>query len=903
MKKRILALFIVFVLSFSLIGTLPVFAATKSDVNLMYDLGIVKKIVKTGLFETGYTRGDFARSIVMLDKTEPVKLVSEESEIKYASDIDGNEYYHEISTVIAVGYMKTDDQKCFRPSHSLTLDDALYALVNALGYDFLANRNSGNEAAYQAVAQKIGLMKNVKVTDPKQLTADEVAAILANAMGVRFFSAGNVNLSESCFYDRWDLTKMTGEVYANSNMGISGEKASYKKVNIDGKLYYTEILIPDEMIGAEVTFYVSESNGDEEIVSIYSTFSEDSDSVVADEIAYSEEKDGNVVIHLENEEEIEISKNGFAIVNGKTLTPSKELFDLFKTGTATFLDSDRDGEYDLVNISLMVQKVIGGLTVDSKVMVDFFTDENIDFSKADNFEVYLNKRAASFSDLKEGYVVGICCDSFNVEDGKIVYGNENAETIKLYASSKTVSAEVEELSEDKIILGDMDYSVSAGYTELIKSGKMDALKINDRIHAYFDMFGNLAYYVLNEGKSRFDYGYLIISDISNHSAFSNENRFKIMDTKGNVGMYVSDEKFVLDGTKVESGSTSYAVGGETVDLTKRQVVRYYAEDGLLKELDTKAIRAGVESKENSLSEDIPFDPTLDGGEERVITRGVVEKMGAITKDTIYFVDSAAIDETSPSDDDFWVSQVATPNSFTEDDYFISCYDVDDDMKIACFVRYALYGKEADEEQINSASYASLHGMLVEKVTQAVNEKGEAGYNIYLAGNNEHKAYFAASGGVRIYAPKQASDWGSTYVKLYKINNNRISEVVKPGDVIRIDTNKYGEINYIEKLFDFTANKNTYIEVPSDKSGHIYGFAKLEKTNSDYIIYSYNTDDKYVAMRRTTYTTIPVFYVEKGKIEMLSCADIPTAAKGKDVRVFLRFYKYGDCRDHMIYVYD
>ncbi len=903
MKKRILALCVVFILTFSLIGTLPAFAATKSDVNLLFDLGIVKKIEKTGLFETGYTRGDFARSIVMLDKTEPVKLVSEESEIQYASDIDGNEYYHEISTVIAVGYMKTDDQKCFRPSHSLALNDALYALINALGYDVLADRNGGTDTAYMAVAQKIGLLKGVKVADPKQVTSEEVAAILSNAMGIRFFSTGNVNLSESCFFDRWNLTRKTGKVYANSNMGISGEKASYKQVNIDGKLYYTEILIPDEMIGSEVTFYVADNEGNSEIVSIYSTFSEDSIVVAADDIAFCEEEDDNVVIYLENEDEIEISKNGFAIVNGKTLTPSKKLFDVFKSGTATFLDSDRDGDYDIVNISLMVQKVIGGLTIDGKVMVDFFTDENIDFSKADNFEVYLNKRAAEFADLKEGYVVGICCDSFTISDeGVITYDYNNAKTIKVYASSKKVSAKVEEISEDKIIIDDMDYSTSAGYIELIKTGKMDALKINDQVNAYFDMFGNIAYYVLDSGKSRFDYGYLIISDVSNHSAFSNENRFKIMDTKGNVNMYVSDEKFVLDGAKVESGATSYNVSGQTVDLTKRQVVRYYAEEGLLKELDTKVIRAGIESAENSLTEDIPFDPTLDGGEEKVITRGVVEKMGAITKDTIYFVDSAPIDETSPNEDDFWVSEVATPTSFTED-YFISCYDIDDDMKISCFVRYALYGKSGDEEEINSVGYAALHGMLVEKVTQAVNEKGEAGYNVYLAGNNEHKAYFAASSGVRIYEPKQASDWGSTYVKLYKINNDRINEVIKPGDVIRIDTNKYGEINYIEKLFDFTAKKNSYIEVPTDKSGHVYGFAKLEKTNSDYIIYSYNTDEKFVAMRRTTYTTIPVFYVDKGHIEMLSCADLPTATKGKDVRVFLRFYKYGDCRDHMIYVYD
>jgi len=230
MFKRILALCLVFILTFSLVGTLPAFAAPSAsvaDVNLMFDLGIVEKTVKTGLFETGYTRADFARTLSMLDKGGPLNLVSQDDENIYASDISGNEFYHEIVSVIELGYMKNDDKNCFRPSDSLTLNDAIYALVNILGYNVLVNKAS-DVASYRIVAQKIGLLKGVNVKDQEKLSDQDVASIVANAMGIRFFTAGNVNLEDKCFFDCWDLTVNTGKVYATSNMGISGETASEK---------------------------------------------------------------------------------------------------------------------------------------------------------------------------------------------------------------------------------------------------------------------------------------------------------------------------------------------------------------------------------------------------------------------------------------------------------------------------------------------------------------------------------------------------------------------------------------------------------------------------------------------------------------------------------------------------
>lgn len=917
MFKRIIALCLAFILTFSLVGTLPAFAAPSAsvaDVNLMFDLGIVEKTVKTGLFDTGYTRADFARTLSMLDKGGPLNLVSQDDENIYASDISDNEYFHEIVSVIELGYMKNDDKNCFRPGDSLTLNDAIYALVNILGYNVLVNKAS-DVASYRIVAQKIGLLKGVNVKDQEKLSDQDVASIVANAMGIRFFTAGNVNLEDKCFFDCWDLTVNTGMVYATSNMGISGETASYKRVNIDGKLYYTEILIPDDMVGCEVTFYVDNSKNKNEIVSIYSTYKEDSMTVDSGDIINVVESGSYVVVHLDNDEKLKVPKNGFAIVNGNTKTPSKAVFDMFKSGKATFLDTDSDGDYDIVNITLMVQKVVGGVSADDKVVTDWLTGETINFSKAKNFEVYLNNKASDLSALKQGYVIGISCDAYTVSgSGVITYNYNTAKTIKIYASSKKMtSSYVDGFEDNKIVIEDMVYSASAGYLDLVANSTIAPIKMNEYVDVYFDMFGDIAYYVLSDAKNRFKYGYLIAATTGNIDAFTRETKFKILCDDGSINIYVTNEKFVLDGGKVTSGQTLYTVGSENVDLTERQVVRYYAENGILKELDTKVIRPGVENVKNSLSEDMPFNPNQTGNSKKRLTNTIViEKNGIITKESVFFVDGAPIGDPAyvPNDDDFWIGfrDITSTSDDVEDDIgYIACYDINDDMGISCYVSYAQYGKALDATEFDSLAY-SVPPRVVEKITATVNEKGDEGYKLYLGATNEYKEFFAPKDIVKIYEPATSQSdpyyaWGAATVKLKRVNTNRVNQVISPGDIIRVNVDKNGNVNYIEKWFDLSSTNGSCVFM--DKTSNInYSFANIEKIVGKTLIYSdEGRVNKNVLAKKEKSTSFPVFNVREGKVKMVSFADIPSIADGKEnVKAFLRYHTL-DCRDIIVYVYD
>ena len=239
---------------------------------------------------------------------------------------------------------------------------------------------------------------------------------------------------------------------------------------------------------------------------------------------------------------------------------------------------------------------------------------------------------------------------------------------------------------------------------------------------------------------------------------------------------------------------------------------------------------------------------------------------------------------------------------------MSCYDIDDnDRSIGCYVSYGQYGKISNATEVASLSYM-IPPRVVEKVTATVNEKGDEGYNLYLAGNEEYKVFFAPKSLVKIYEPATSETdpfyaWGGSTVKLKPVNTNRVNQVISPGDIIRINTDKNGEVKYIEKWFDLSSTNGSCVFMSKNTSIN-YCFANLEKINDNSMIFSdEGRVNKYIVGKWTNKNSYPVFNVREGTVKMVNFADLPAFANGKEnVKVFLRYHGF-DCRDHIIYVYD
>ena len=906
MLKRILGICLVMAMAVSLMTAAPVYAADNSEVQLMNDLGIVTVSAKKGLVSKGYTRGDFAKTLWKMygGRGGKIDVATGEAEL-YAFDIANHENYDSIAAVIMNDYMKTDENGRFNPGQSVTLNDVVYALINMLGYRPVAVSKGGTEDDYLAIATSIGILKGVKIANPDKLIANEVAEIVANSMSVRMLF-GDVIIEGVCLWDFWDVTKYSGIILANSNLGLAVGKTGAQQVNISGTVYHTELLIPDSAVGSEVTYYtLDDENGYEEVVSIYIKNADDTLSLEAGDITSVREVGASIELtYGDDDEDITIQKSGFVIVNGKTQTPSKKLFDAFKSGTVTFVDSDRDGKFDIAHMTLLVPAVIEGLHAEFETFTTRFDGQKVNLGQVDTYEIYVNNKTATMKDLKEGMVVGIACDSFNIaSNGTITYDYQKAELIKVYASLRSVSGIVNEINNKGIIVDGMDYNFGYSYENLVKKGYISPVEVGTYVIVYLDSFGEIAYYEIDSVNNQMKYGYIIAAEERN-STLDHSTEIKLMDSLGDFHILATGDSFILDGQRVDGGATTYNVSGTMVDLTKRQLIRYREIDGVLKAIDTKAVRAGAESPDNTLSEDLTFDPDVEGQPKRKIRSGTIDRLYAFSGNCIVFIDEAPVNMVNPSE--YYFS--AVQSSSISGSHYMAGYDANDINELSCIVRYDGYGNTVG----SSMTYAEAYCYVVGDITETIDSEWNSGWRIELAGNNQKVSYFVSEETLKLYAAASlgandtiAAGWGQEEITIERKDPSDFMDVIKSGDIIRFKLNAAGDIVYIEKLFDFESHKNRIVEVPN-KNGQIYGFAKLQKISNNYMVYNYDdpsSDTSYISLKRPNHTTVPLYHVERGYIEMVELQNLPTAITGSEVKVFLRYYDFGIVYDQLFYVYD
>lgn len=897
MLKRICAFCLILVLTASLVTVLPVSAASKSDIQLVADLGIIDISENTGLIPKGYSRGDFARSLCLMERNNYPYPVSAEKIAEYATDIANNVNCDYIITAIVAGYMKTDSDGKFNPGKSVSLKDVVVALVKLLGYEAMAQANGGDYEDYYAIALKTKILNGVTIENSEKLSAAETAEILANTMSARLFAPHNVDYDEDCLWDRWRVHTNTGKILANSNMGILVERTKSNHVNIDGKIYYTKLLIENELVGSTVKYYVMQGDMGDEIVSIYVENYSDAVTLKSNEIESVKDNGAILTVKTDKKETLKVDKRGFLVVNGKTMSPSIAMFNAFESGTATFVDSDNNGSYDVVHMSLLFQTIIEGVNVSTNTLKTRFDSQVINLENIDNYEVYIGKKNAEFSSLSPGMPVGIACDSFVVKDGKLVLNFADATYVRLYASNQTSTGYITAIVDDKKFeIEDTAKNIGIGYTRLLKEGYLQPLKLGEYVKAYFDNMGALTYFEIVEG-SGLRYGYLIKSGVNGN--LNKTTDIKIMDSDGTFNVYSSGKKIILDGKMVDAGKVVYSVNDTNdVDLTKRQLIRYRVQDGILKEIDTKVIRLTYENAESSLDESYPFDVTVNGQSGKYVRSGAIEREFAFTSNCIVFIDEADTNDTDPSEDSFIVQKAS---SLGNSSYFIAGYDSNSDNELACVVRYDGYGSNSGASR-SGLDQSVCNCYIVEKVKNTLDKDGNWGWTLTLAGDNKKVTHFVSETNLKLYVSRSATDWNKDKIDVYQEDVSDFTSVIEKGDIIRFLTNTAGNITYIERMFDFSSHKDGIAE-NDVKSGQSYVFANLEKISGDNFLYRFDTSKRYISKRQSIHTIVPLYHVSTGEVEMLPFAEIPSAATGNEVKCFIRYYWYGQVKDHIFYLYD
>ena len=179
------------------------------------------------------------------------------------------------------------------------------------------------------------ILKGVNVENSEKLSVNETAEILANAMNSRLLVPDDVDYGENCLWDRWGIVTGKGRILANSNMGLLTDKTHVNHINIDGTIYYTKLLIDNELVGSNVTYYIMDRGMGDEVVSIFVDSYSENVTLKADDIESVSDTRNTLVIKTEDDKTLKIDKKGFLIINGTTKSPALSYFSLFESGTAT----------------------------------------------------------------------------------------------------------------------------------------------------------------------------------------------------------------------------------------------------------------------------------------------------------------------------------------------------------------------------------------------------------------------------------------------------------------------------------------------------------------------------------------------------------------------------------------
>ncbi len=901
MKKSII--FLVTVISVLLVyATIPAFAMDE-NVSLLEDLGILNEPPVSRVIVKGFTRSDFAKAVAVMDGSVPM-IISDDAKT-YADDIAKDPNFNSIVKVISLGYMSVEEGK-FRPNGSITQSEAAAALVKALGYDSVAKENGGKDSDYILLASRLGIFKGVKIKDANKLTYEEAGRMIYNTMGLPHY-AGDLFVKplDRCFFDNWSLTKYSGKILANATLGIGVDRARSGHVNIDGEIIKTDILIEDSYVGRDVTYYTRGTDDEKTVVSITGAEKTDVETVYSADIV-KVEYNGSVYRMVYNDsEELEIAKTAFMLVNGKTVSPSTELFNAFKSGTVTFLDTNRDGIYDVGHMSLLQQGIIEGISEDASKMVVRIKDtlNTINLKDMDVIEVYKGKKTAALNDLDAGMVVGVCVDNFTVDKNGLQFHYANSKMLKLFASSRVENGFVETVDKDETVCVDeVEFPLGAAYKDFVKARYISDIKAGTKVYLYLDCFGEVVSWETDSNGDVYSYGYIIKASVEKNG-LDRELAFKVLNQNGDIVTYQTKKaSFILDGVKtdVKQDSTVYAVGSGSVDLSKRQLIRYRAEENVMREIDTKLIRPGVESKEGSLNASLPFDFYSEGQQASKIQRQSVGKKFIIPDNCIVFVDEG-LATGSVSDKDFSVQGASVISSSGE--YYVEGFDATEKNELPVVVYYSQYGMTESAAVRQSLAHHVINCFIIDKVTKSMKNE-EMGWMLTLYGPQGRVERFVPENTVALYQSQSPSDWGEK-VKLYRVDISQFDATLKSGDIIRFTTTTSGDINYIEKLFDFEKHKDSLLAVP-EGGGTKYGFARVEKTYGDVIKYNYKDigdKESYVLKKRTEYAVVPVYNVSTGKVAAYQYKDLPSEARGDDVKVFLRYYDDTYIFDYIFYLYE
>ena len=791
--KRLISTAVAFVMAASVMST--AFAAIPSDVaGTEYEeaaqvLGVLDIMVgdkDTGTFRPNDTiiRSEGARVAISALGLQEVAEVTNGA-TKYPDVVSNHWANGYINVATDQGMVIGDDVGTFRPDDTISYAEMVTIMIRALGYEKMAESKGGYPTGYLVTASNIGLTKNVPGSDDEGITRGKVARLVFNGLTIKLMEQVGYGsdvkyevVDKTLLYNYLDVEKITDQVKAVGSSAINGDSnLKDTQIQIGDKIYNIANADVREILGFNVDAYVEKDGKTNEknlLVAIPVEGKNESVKIDADDIEEIINEESSKAVRYwvnkdtdKNAKKAAVASDAKVMYNGKAGT--FEDFKKIESGTLTLLDSDTNGEYDIVFINETVNYVVDEALTSTHKIVDKYGKKTLVLDPDDtniSFTIEKGSEFIGIKDLKEWDVL------------TVTQSKDNS-FIHIEVSSEKISGTVTEKDNEKVYIDGKGYKVAANYPNTIS--------LNDEGTFYLDVQGKIA---AVDADSRISSNYAYLNSIEMASGIN-----KVLELE----LFTKDGKSLLlkSAAKVKVNNSSSVLAKDALEKIGKnpQLITYELNsDGAVSKITTaKDLNGKIDednfSKNMSLSEAV-----YKSASGKLVTSS---SSVTVTDDTVIFdIPNGKTDteDYSIRDKKFFIN---------DDKYDVVVYDLSEDLSAGVLVVTSSTG-DADE----SSSIA-----VVDKITKTQNDDGVDIEKLYAVQNG--KAITIST--------------NETGVLVKKSGGETVS--LAQGDIIQYKTNVKGEIEKITVLFDVSSKATEAENKISDDLQTYYGKVTKKFSNS------------------------------------------------------------------------
>lgn len=570
---------------------------TTGEIGLLKTVGIITD--NAGNYQAEMSRGEAAYVIAKLYNVHIAETEEESLFYDVGTDHPYNQY---ISALAKMDVIHGHDDGSFRPNDAITYNEACKLFTHVLGYG-----NIENLISYADAARMAGINDNVKTTS--KLSRGQMFKLAYNTLhsgmlkhkisGASFsLEIDEDNLAIEVYHGLRPCKGIVDVVYG-TNLTHPDSSCEEEEFCVDGVKY--SYPGAEALLGRSVVFYV------------YSADIKNESRIPQVQYLYEDEKK-NEILKIDASQIVDFSSRKFIYYPDESSSKTKVVdvvpeMDVIYNGVAhpsfsdddfkpyignvTFIDNNRDRQYDVVIIESYKTMVVNAVNPEKQIIYGKY---GISKLGSENVNLRITKRdsKAMITALKENSVIAVK-ESLNTSGDKY---------ISIMILSKDTEGSVNRLSDDKIKVGNMEYELAKNYL------KDETVRISDYVEIY--TVDGKAAVVLHTSEENWRVGYVVKANTYDDD-FDDEKQLYItlIDTSKEKKRYEAIKNVRVDGRVFKDKDDALTQLGNAAANTYTsasyeysQLIKYKVnDDGMLTHIDTNIYDPANET-ESSLRMDV-----------------------------------------------------------------------------------------------------------------------------------------------------------------------------------------------------------------------------------------------------------------------------------------------------------